>query len=227
MTARFKWLGLKPMGANGTYFLPYDLSLGSLGTRTRTSSSRRARRSGARYDLTTGFYPHRYSASAHARPAISSSRTSASSPRHSATTISAGDVRGKVLLVLDHEPGETDSTSVFDGVVTSEYTNPLKKALAAQARGAAAVLFVTDVQNHQAPQNFEAATRAYWPAQPPRSSAVHARGVGRQAHDSRRSDFRRARRQPRAREREIARRPGARVGERARIAAGRRSRACA
>ena len=70
--------------------------------------------------------------------------------------------------MLDHEPGENDSTSVFDGVVTSEYANPLKKALAAQARGAAAVLFVTDVQNHQAAQNFEAATRAYWPAQPPR-----------------------------------------------------------
>src|SRR4249920_1822855 len=30
MAARFKWLGLKPMGANGTYFLPYNLSLGSL-----------------------------------------------------------------------------------------------------------------------------------------------------------------------------------------------------
>jgi len=71
------------------------------------------------------------------------------------------------LLVLDHEPGETDSTSAFDGVVTTEYSNPLKKALAAQARGAAAVLFVTDVQNHQGAQNFEAASRGYWPAQPP------------------------------------------------------------
>ena len=63
---------------------------------------------------------------------------------------------------------ENDSTSRFDGVVTSEYTNPLKKVLAAQARGAAAVLFVTDVQNHQGAQSFEAASRNYWPAQPPR-----------------------------------------------------------
>jgi len=30
MKARFQRLGLKPMGANGTYFLPYDLSIGSL-----------------------------------------------------------------------------------------------------------------------------------------------------------------------------------------------------
>jgi Zn-dependent M28 family amino/carboxypeptidase len=76
-------------------------------------------------------------------------------------------VKGKVLLVLDHEPGETDSTSAFDGIVTSEYSNPLKKALTAQARGAAAVLFVSDVQQHEGPQNFEATARNYWPAQPP------------------------------------------------------------
>src|SRR3954463_15808988 len=31
MKSRFAWLGLKPMGANGSYFLPYNLSLGSLG----------------------------------------------------------------------------------------------------------------------------------------------------------------------------------------------------
>src|SRR5687767_1883828 len=32
VAARFKWLGLKPMGKNGSYFLPYDLSLGALGS---------------------------------------------------------------------------------------------------------------------------------------------------------------------------------------------------
>ena len=52
--------------------------------------------------------------------------------------------------------------------MTSEFSNALKKALAAQAKGAAAVLFVTDVQNHNGNQSFEAASRAYWPAQPPR-----------------------------------------------------------
>src|SRR5687767_10865263 len=31
VAARFKWLGLKPMGASGSYFLPYGLSVSSLG----------------------------------------------------------------------------------------------------------------------------------------------------------------------------------------------------
>src|SRR4029079_5287608 len=38
--------------------------------------------------------------------------------------------------------------------------------LAAQAHGAAAVLFVRDVQNHPGPENFEAAASNYWPALP-------------------------------------------------------------
>jgi hypothetical protein len=120
-----------------------------------------------RYDLTTGFYPHRYSASASATGDLVFAHFGIVADPLGYDDL-RGDVRGKVLLVLDHEPGENDSTSAFDGVVTSEYTNPLKKALAAQSRGVAAVLFVTDVQNHQGAPDFAAASRAYWPAQPPR-----------------------------------------------------------
>jgi Zn-dependent M28 family amino/carboxypeptidase len=79
-----------------------------------------------------------------------------------------GDVKGKIVLALDHEPGERDPNSPFDGVVTSEPSTPWRKALAAQDAGAAAVLFVADVHNHPGAANFEAAARAYWPDKPPR-----------------------------------------------------------
>jgi Zn-dependent M28 family amino/carboxypeptidase len=166
VASRFKWLGLKPMGANGTYFLPYGLSIGSLGTGSNEFGVARGDQV-VRYDRTTGFYPHRYSASATATGDLVFAHFGITAEPLGYNDLS-GDVRGKVLLVLEHEPGENDSTSKFDGIVTSEYTNPLKKALAAQARGAAAVLYVTDVQNHQGAQSFEAASRGYWPAQPPR-----------------------------------------------------------
>lgn len=166
IASRFQWLGLKPMGANGTFFLPYGLSIGALGGGSNELAVVRGDQV-VRYDLTTGFYPLRYSASANATGDLVFAHFGIIAQPLGYDDL-AGDVRGKVLLLLDHEPGETDSTSGFDGVVTSEYTNPLKKALAAQSRGAAAVLFVTDVQNHQGAQNFEAASRAYWPAQPPR-----------------------------------------------------------
>ncbi|HEY5061366.1 MAG TPA: M28 family peptidase, partial [Gemmatimonadaceae bacterium] len=117
--------------------------------------------------LSTGFYPHRYAGAATASGDVVFAHFGITAPSLAYDDL-LGDVRGKILLVLDHEPGENDSTSMFDGVVTSEYSSPIKKALAAQAHGAAGLLFVTDVQNHAAPQSFEAAARAYWPARPPR-----------------------------------------------------------
>src|SRR6476661_1734453 len=53
MAARFKWLGLKPMGANGSYFLPYNLSIGALGTGNDLAVTRGGATS--HYDLATGF----------------------------------------------------------------------------------------------------------------------------------------------------------------------------
>lgn len=166
VAARFKWLGLKPMGTSGTYFQPYNLSIGSLGEGVNELTITRGQQV-TRHNFTTGFYPLRYSASAMATGDLVFAHFGIVAEPLGYNDLN-GDVRGKVLLVLDHEPGESDSTSAFDGVVTSEYANPLKKALTAQARGAAAVLFVTDVQNHEGAQDFERAARAYWPAQPPR-----------------------------------------------------------
>ena len=163
--ARFQWLGLKPMGANGSYFLPYGLSVGELKEGNELTVTRNG--ASARYAANTGFYPHRYSASGTASGDLAFAHFGISAPALRYDDL-AGDLRGKIVLVLDHEPGENDSTSVFDGVVTSEYSNGLKKALAMQAKGAAAVLFVTDVQNHAGAASFEAASRGYWPAQPPR-----------------------------------------------------------
>ena len=78
------------------------------------------------------------------------------------------DVRNKIVLVLEHEPGENDPQSPFDGVVMSEAATPFRKALTAQEKGAIGILFVSDVHNHPEPQNFEALARFVWPEKPPR-----------------------------------------------------------
>src|SRR5689334_19043296 len=59
--ARFEWLGLRPKGADGSYFLPYDLSLGALGEGNDLAVTRGGAE--VHYGLTSGFYPHRYSGS--------------------------------------------------------------------------------------------------------------------------------------------------------------------
>jgi hypothetical protein len=58
------------------------------------------------------------------------------------------DVRGKIAVVLKHEPQEYDNNSVFEGRVYSEHSQLFRKALNARQHGAAAVFFVNDTANH-------------------------------------------------------------------------------
>ncbi|HYO80710.1 MAG TPA: M28 family peptidase [Bryobacteraceae bacterium] len=58
------------------------------------------------------------------------------------------DVRGRVVLIMKHEPQEYDSESVFEGRIYSEHSQILRKALVARDRGAAALLIVADSANH-------------------------------------------------------------------------------
>ena len=58
------------------------------------------------------------------------------------------DVRGKIVLILRHEPQEFDSESVFEGRVYSEHSQLFSKALNARAHGAMAILYVNDTAGH-------------------------------------------------------------------------------
>ena len=113
------------------------------------------------------FYPHRFSATGVATAPVVFAGFGISAPQLGHDDY-GGDVKGAIVLALDHEPGERDPNSPFDGVVTSEPSTPWRKALAAQEKGAVGVLFVADVHNHPGAANFEAAARTYWPEKPPR-----------------------------------------------------------
>jgi len=167
--SRFERMGLKPAAVNGSYFqaynlmtatLPADADVNLLEIGGGDSGSRRLRAG-------QEFYPHRFSASGVAAAPVVFAGFGISAPQFGYDDY-RGDVKGKIVLALDHEPGERDPNSPFDGVVTSEPSTPWRKALAAQDAGAAAVLFVADVHNHPGAANFEAAARAYWPDKPPR-----------------------------------------------------------
>src|SRR3954471_14506549 len=164
--SRFERLGLKGAAANGSYFQAYNLMVASLGegsTLDVTSGEGAARRLRAGQE----FYPQRFSASGHAAGAVVFAGFGISAPDLQYDDLN-GNVKGRIVLLLDHEPGERDANSPFDGVVTSESATAWRKAVAAQEKGAAGVLFVSDVHNHPGPGNFEAAARNVWPEKPPR-----------------------------------------------------------
>jgi Zn-dependent M28 family amino/carboxypeptidase len=166
--SRLERMGLKGAGPAGSFFQPYNLMTATIGDSamngleiaTGDGVTRRLR-------LAQEFYPHRFSASGTATGSVAFVGFGISAP-HLGYDDYNGDVKGKIVLALDHEPGERDPNSPFDGVVTSEPSSAWRKALAAQERGAIAVLFVSDVHNHPGTANFEAGARNYWPEKPPR-----------------------------------------------------------
>ena len=68
------------------------------------------------------------------------------------------DVRGKVVLVFEHEPQENDPASRFNGTGNTRHATNRVKALNAQAHGALAVLVVAE-PNRKHPSNLERVNR--------------------------------------------------------------------
>jgi len=162
--ARFERAGLKPVAGN-SYFHNYNLMTATLGEgNSLTIGSGAATR-----ELKSGqeFYPQRFSATGQVTAPLVFAGFGISAPKWSHDDYK-GSVKGAIVLVLDHEPGERDPKSPFEGVVTAEPAAAWRKALAAQEKGAVGILFVTDGHNHPDPANFEQAARNFWPASPAR-----------------------------------------------------------
>ena len=68
------------------------------------------------------------------------------------------DARGKIVLIFDHEPQETDPNSIFNGTGNTRYATGRVKILNAQAHGAVGVLIVAE-PNRKHPSNQERVAR--------------------------------------------------------------------
>lgn len=60
------------------------------------------------------------------------------------------DAKGKIVLILNHEPQEADANSVFNGTGNTRYNNNAYKLFNAQQHGAIALVTMPD-PNHQGP----------------------------------------------------------------------------
>jgi Zn-dependent M28 family amino/carboxypeptidase len=160
--ARFQRLGLQP--AIPGYFQNYDLITVTLGSPNEMELVEGGAASPIAHG--EGFTTQRFSATAEARGPVVFAGYGIRAADLGHDDYRGAEVRGSVVLVLDHEPGERDEKSPFDGVVTSDAGGALRKAQAAQAAGAVAVLYVSDVHNH--PGAGGNAGGNFWPQQPSR-----------------------------------------------------------
>jgi hypothetical protein len=168
--SRFERMGLKPAGANNSYFQNFNLTKASPGEDNRLVMSGPNQNRELTLSVGQDYYPLRFSVSGRAKGELVYAGFGITSPDRSHDDYKRGSFAGKIVIVLDHEPGERDPASPFDGLISSEVSRNLRKALYAQDHGAAAILFVSDVHNHPGPVNFGAAAKRYWPDPPRRKS---------------------------------------------------------
>ena len=161
---RFEMLGLEPAGDDGSYYQDFDLAWFSLGASNLLSITGvgAARRPG------DGWTPINFSASTSAAGPVAFAGFGIVEPRLGYDDYKNQDVRGKFVLVLEREPGVTDPSSPFDGVVTAEASRTWRKALSAQERGAIGILFVRDVHNRPETGDWQQAHASSWPEEPRR-----------------------------------------------------------
>jgi hypothetical protein len=164
--SRFERAGLVPAGPDHSFFQPFNLMVAGLGGDNALDVV--TEDAGTRH-LRAGqeFYPHRFSASGDVTAPVTFVGFGISAPYLQYDDY-AGDVKGRIVVALDHEPGEREPNSPVEGLITAEPSTAWRKALAAQAKGAVGVLLVSDVHNHPGTASFEASARNYWPEKPPR-----------------------------------------------------------
>lgn len=165
--SRFERMELKSGVQDGSFYQRHNLITSTLGSENMLEL---LGTDGGNLRLRPGqdYYPLNFSASGRARGRLVYAGFGIMTKELNHDDYRGEDVRGSVALMIDHEPGERDPESPFDGLVASEVSSPLRKTLFAQERGAVGVLFVRDVHNHPELDNFDASARNYWPSQPPR-----------------------------------------------------------
>jgi Zn-dependent M28 family amino/carboxypeptidase len=157
--SRFERMGIAP--AVPGYFQNYNLVTVTLGPRNALEVNGTAVAHGE------GYYTQRFSGTGEARGNVVFAGFGITAKDMGYDDYASDIVKGAIVLVVDHEPGERDPASRFDGVVTSDAGGALRKAQAAQAHGAVGILYVSDVHNHPGGgANLNA--RGTWPEQPSR-----------------------------------------------------------
>jgi hypothetical protein len=173
--------GLRPV--NGSYYQHVLLNIVNLGEpnalRVRSGSVEKS------YEIKTDFSPFEMTSNSSVRGPVVLAGYGITAPRYHYDDYAGIDVRGKIVFVLRHEPGEDDSTSVFMGTALTEYSSVETKVRIAMEHGAVGVMVATDPLNHSslAPRGFP------WPSFSrliPKDALPHT-GGGREGESARRS----------------------------------------
>lgn len=144
----FAEAGLAPAGDEGSYLQGFDAVVGSsLGVNNELSASYGDVQ--IMYEQGVDFRPMSFSESAGACGEAVFVGYGITAPRYGYDDYEGVDVKGKIVLVMRHEPAEQDEKSPFEGTSLTHYSDLNYKAMNAREHGASAMVLFTDPLNHK------------------------------------------------------------------------------
>ena len=146
-------MGVQPV--NGTYFqnIPFcstNLDVDKSSLKVTIAGETKS------FKLKTDFTPFEMTANAAVEASIVFVGYGITAPEYNYDDYKGIDVKGKIVLVMKHEPGEKDEKSPFEGEKDSKYSMLNEKLENAKNHGAVGMLVVTDPLNHimMTPQGY-------------------------------------------------------------------------
>jgi hypothetical protein len=144
---RFKKFGLKPVGDNGTYLQRFRITVGAqMGPNNSVTYQSGATRTA----LTPGqdFVPFSFSEAVRVQAPLVFAGYGITAPEFNYDDYKGVDAKGKIVLVLRHEPQENDEKSVRAGKQLTTHAEIVNKAINARNHGAVGMILVNDLGNH-------------------------------------------------------------------------------
>ncbi len=136
--------GIKPV--NGSYFQKVTMGMITLGPDNQLVLN--PGKEQISFKLKDDFTPFEMTANKEASGQVVFAGYGIDAPEYKYNDYENLDVKGKIVFVLRHEPGENDTSSIFDGNKSTKYSDVNEKVKIAVQHGAAGVLVAQDPLNH-------------------------------------------------------------------------------
>jgi hypothetical protein len=152
IASQFRRAGLRPMGDDNTYFQKFELTTGA-----RIGAQNEFDLNGNQLKINDEFVPITFSNTAQASGPLVFAGYGITAPEYHYDDYQGIDAHGKIVVVLRHEPQESDPKSPFDGTNFTSHASFINKAINAKQHGAAGIVYITDL-NHDS-EDVGSATR--------------------------------------------------------------------
>jgi hypothetical protein len=150
VAAEFRKIRLRPLGDHGTYLQTFEVTTGvRLGEHNRLALELDGERK--RYEAGIAFHPFGFSEEGSISGEVAFAGYGITAPELNYDDYAGLDVHGKIVLVMTHEPQETNEQGPFRRPEAFHYTEVRYKVINAREHGAKGIVVVTG-PHHQGPE---------------------------------------------------------------------------